>query len=382
MSSHTLRLRPLATQDHAGAVGREAQIARDFADPRLELLRLLHGAAEIEHALLVQYLYAAFSVKPAYAAVAGPVSGRATHLLGVAIQEMRHLQTVNQLLLALGTAPSLSVPELPYEPAIYPFPLRLEQLTRASLARYVYAEAASGAVDPEGSDRPFLDLLYATLGDVRPNHIGSLYGTVIAVLQELGAEAGSGLPDPAGWARRLEEVKGEGEQDHFDLFKQLFMGTHPGFGGRAVWDLAPDHPDYPSRPVPVDPSAYLGHPRQIPAEGVRRVAWLGDLQYWIVLVLVDLSGRYPDQPDYMGLAVEHMAGPLLALGRHLPAIGGGMPFDPLSLGYAPGLQAAGTLDVLRRLLAEAQRETAALADLLPSTYPADTDGATLEALTP
>ena len=36
-----------------------AQIMRDFMHPKLELTRLLHEAAEIEHALMAQYLYAA-----------------------------------------------------------------------------------------------------------------------------------------------------------------------------------------------------------------------------------------------------------------------------------------------------------------------------------
>ena len=41
-------------------------VLRDFNDPYLELLRLLTVAAEIEHGLMVQYLYAGFSVKPVY----------------------------------------------------------------------------------------------------------------------------------------------------------------------------------------------------------------------------------------------------------------------------------------------------------------------------
>ncbi len=46
-------------------------LVRDFADPYIELLRLLREASEIEHALMIQYLYAAFSVKPAYESLVG-----------------------------------------------------------------------------------------------------------------------------------------------------------------------------------------------------------------------------------------------------------------------------------------------------------------------
>ena len=53
----------------------------------------MRDGAELEHALMLQYLYAAFSVKqPEYARLAGWPShrygGRPLHLLGVAIEEM------------------------------------------------------------------------------------------------------------------------------------------------------------------------------------------------------------------------------------------------------------------------------------------------------
>jgi hypothetical protein len=66
-------------------------IVQEFADPWLELVRLLREAAEVEHALMVQYLYAAFSVKPNYAELVGYGAPGTNNLLGVAIQEMQHL---------------------------------------------------------------------------------------------------------------------------------------------------------------------------------------------------------------------------------------------------------------------------------------------------
>src|SRR6185295_745339 len=75
----------LGLSGHAGTSGSEApkaaraagdtaarrRIARDFIDPYIELVRLLREASEVEHSLMLQYLYAAFSIKPAYQAVAG-----------------------------------------------------------------------------------------------------------------------------------------------------------------------------------------------------------------------------------------------------------------------------------------------------------------------
>ncbi len=88
-------------------------VARDFADPYLELIRLLKEASEIEHSLMVQYLFAAFSVKPQYKALVGQPVPSSGSLLGIAIQEMQHLAIVNNLLVALGSGPSLDRQDFP-----------------------------------------------------------------------------------------------------------------------------------------------------------------------------------------------------------------------------------------------------------------------------
>src|SRR5262245_4817358 len=50
---------------------RSTRLVRDFVNPRLEVVRLLREAAEIEHSLMLQYLYAAYSIKPAYQKLIG-----------------------------------------------------------------------------------------------------------------------------------------------------------------------------------------------------------------------------------------------------------------------------------------------------------------------
>jgi Ferritin-like len=97
--------------------------------PYLELVRLVREASEIEHALLVQYLYASFSVKSRYQAVIG-TGGDSISLVGVAVQEMHHLARVNELLTDLHAALNLVRQEFPYEPDIYPFELSMEPLSR------------------------------------------------------------------------------------------------------------------------------------------------------------------------------------------------------------------------------------------------------------
>lgn len=368
-----------------GAASAPTTIVRDFSDPYLEMVRLLREAAEIEHALMVQYLYAAFSVKAAkYRRVVGVATSSSNSLLGVAIQEMEHLHTVNQLLVTIGAAPGLVSQEFPYEPDIYPFPLHLEPMGQKSLAKYVYAEAPKAALEPDdpknAGERPFLDLLFDLIGDRRPNQLGSLYGALLECGKEISQQGGGELPDLRPWMTKLEQIKEQGEDGHFRFFKDLFLGVHPGFEGRPVWTLPPDHPDYPAFDLPVDPSAYQGHPHEIEDENVRRVAFLGNLQYWVVLMLLDLSYRQRDDAEYVTHAKNHMRFPLKQLGTHLATLGAGLPFDPLGMGYSPGVDPAGTLRLLRHFLRESQQCTIGLAGFLPEAYSSTTDEETLTTL--
>lgn len=379
-----LRLTSFAVGEPAVAPATDT-IVRDFSDPFLEMVRLLREAAEIEHALMVQYLYAAFSVKAdRYPRVFGIATSSATSLLGVAIQEMEHLHTVNQLLVELGAAPGLVSQEFPYEPDIYPFPLHLEPLSQKSLAKYVYTEAPANALQPEdpqnSEELPFLELLKELLGGVRPNHLGSLYSALLARGREISEQEDPDVPDLAPWMTKLAQIKGEGEDDHFRFFKEVFLGTHPGFGGRPVWTLPIDDPDYPALDILIDPSAYEGHPHEIRDRDLRRVAFLGDLQYWIVLLLLGLSYRHPEVPFYVSQAKNHMRFPLKELGSHLATSGAGLPFDPLAIGYAPGVNQSATVKLLRRFLRESKLVTRDLGAVLPENYSSNTDDDTLSFL--
>lgn len=360
------------------------QIIRDFTDPYLELIRLVREATEIEHALMVQYLYAAFSVKPQYPLVMGFEFPSASDLLGVAVQEMQHLHQVNRLLVALRSAPNLIRQDFPYEPDIYPFELNLEPLGPSSIAKYVYTEASMKALDRDDPDnaaeRAFLDRLFELLGEVRPNHLGSLYGSIIDVTREVLENPPSGVSDLSDWPTQLDLIKTEGEDDHFGFFRDIFMGTHEGFGGRPdIWSLPPSDPDYPAFPLPMNPSAFEGHPRQITDPAIRKVGGLSNLHYWIVLALLDFSYRH-EAPITMGLSKKHMTGPLLSLGKHLAALGVGTPFDPLSMGYAMGIDRASTVRLISHLVREADGLAQQIRGRLPGDFPFAQTQRTLSAL--
>jgi Ferritin-like len=364
-------------------------IVREFADPWLELVRLLREAAEVEHALMVQYLYAAFSVKPAYASIVGYGAPSADDILGVAVQEMQHLGAVNRFLVAIGSCPHLERQDFPYEPAIYPFSFHLEPLSRHSLAKYVYTEAPADAINRNGAspeDVRFIDDLFAALGtEARPNHIGSLYEQILALIGEL-KQVDTGLThvDFDGWSRDFKAIMDEGEIDHYLFFRKLFSGRHEGFAEVApevpnVWDLPKSDPRYPAFDVATDPTAFVGHPNQIQNPTALRTAWLGNLEYWTVLCLLDLHYR-----GGASWAVErartHMVGVMLPLARHLGEMGATLPFDALSMGYAPGTDASRSRVAILRLVREAQAVARSLGPNLPDDFPWETYEDTIAAI--
>jgi hypothetical protein len=111
-------------------------------EPRDEAVFLLTAAAEIEHALMTQYLFAAYSVR----IVGGePGSDQLAEvqrlLLQIAREEMGHLATVQNLLHLIGGPLNFNREHSPYASEIYPFRFKLQPLTLDSLAKYVVAES-------------------------------------------------------------------------------------------------------------------------------------------------------------------------------------------------------------------------------------------------
>ena len=109
------------------------------------LVMLLHIGAEIEHSLMVQYLYAAYSlggtqVPPDRREM---VKRWQDDILAVAKEEMGHLLTVQNILTLIGQPINLARMDLPWDIPFYPFPFQLEPLSLDSVACYVYAEMPS-----------------------------------------------------------------------------------------------------------------------------------------------------------------------------------------------------------------------------------------------
>jgi rubrerythrin len=126
-------------------------------EPRDEAIFLLTAAAEIEHALMVQYLYAAYSIR-----VADPnrpaLQTVQDLLTQIAREEMGHLATVQNLLQLIGGPLHLNRDHSPYSSAVYPFRFTLEPVTLDSLAKYVVAESPFELpAELSDADRELLD---------------------------------------------------------------------------------------------------------------------------------------------------------------------------------------------------------------------------------
>ena len=109
------------------------------------VILLLHTAAGIEHSLLVQYLYAAYSLNmnPALPAAGGPPAdtvGWRASIARLAKERMGHLLCIQNVLRAMGGPLQFTRPRFPYRSRFYPFAFQLEPLTKNVLAKYVAAE--------------------------------------------------------------------------------------------------------------------------------------------------------------------------------------------------------------------------------------------------
>lgn len=100
---------------------------------------LLRSAAEIEHALMVQYLYAAYAISDESG---DGIENYRAKIMRVAIQEMGHLATVQNLLVLLGgpTSTHLLRDDARIDTGLTPIPFELEPVSQTTLALYLVAE--------------------------------------------------------------------------------------------------------------------------------------------------------------------------------------------------------------------------------------------------
>ena len=166
-----------------------------------EVIFLLHTAAEIEHALMAQYLYAAYSLPDT-----PPHQAWQEVLLAIAREEMGHLMCAQNILLGLGGPLNFEREDYPFN-AFYPFPFRLEPLSVRSVARYVLAEMPEPSVIPASLGFDLDEIIRdadAATPDGHVNRVGSLFNLLIGLVQQLAKEelhkdSEPFQADPAQW---------------------------------------------------------------------------------------------------------------------------------------------------------------------------------------
>lgn len=197
---------------------------------RTEVMRALRELATVEHGLMVEYLYAYYSINQD--AFAGQpqaqqrVRSAAETVLSVAIDEMRHLRWVNEMLLALGQPHELGrfveMPDVDRDGRVFKHTFSLKRLTPERLDWFIAVEAPSDQIDIDADDDT-IDGMYTRL------------------LLSVSQGAGFNSEERKRLLHRFKLIIDEG-YDHFQRFtrvRERLAGLDPAQYLRLVDDPAP-----------------------------------------------------------------------------------------------------------------------------------------------
>ena len=173
---------------------------------REALVYALGKAAELEHLIMLTYLFAAFSLKQNLSEGVteeqlDAIRGWRKTLLAIGEQEMLHLALVQNLLTAVGAAPRLARPNFPMPAYSYPAGVRIELLpfSEAALRHFAFLERPEGMAidDAEGFEAiaQVVALPHDAADDIVPqlqefDTIGQLYRAIQAGLEHLAERLG------------------------------------------------------------------------------------------------------------------------------------------------------------------------------------------------
>ena len=252
---------------------------------REALIYMICAAAELEHALMCEYLFAAFSLKESKdegltGEQLAAVNRWRTTIFGVASQEMLHLALTANMLTALGASPHLSRPNLPQPARHYPAAVKLAFLPfgEQALRHFLYLERPEGMAlgDAEGMGALGEAAPLMTTEDIVPHlqefsTVGHLYRSIEEgfrhLTDKLGAEhlfvgppqaqiTGAAfrwpelLPvvDLASAKSAIEEIVEQGEGSHGN-WRQAHFGRFKAVLDEFLAMKAADPGFEPARPV-------------------------------------------------------------------------------------------------------------------------------------
>ncbi|HEY2638425.1 MAG TPA: ferritin-like domain-containing protein [Streptosporangiaceae bacterium] len=180
---------------------RERAIVIEHRSP---LVYMLCAAAELEHALMCEYLFAAFSLKRSVDEGLTPEQLAAVErwrstILTVAQQEMLHLAIACNLLTSIGVSPHLSRPNLPQPARHYPSGVCLELLPfgEQALRHFLFLERPEGMDLNDAEGLAAIENAVPVMGreEIAPHlqefrTVGHLYRSVEAGFRHLAEELG------------------------------------------------------------------------------------------------------------------------------------------------------------------------------------------------
>jgi len=179
---------------------------RDYA---IFLLRL---AAEIEHGLMVQYLFAAYSLGGPGVPAGRQERVRAWQdtILGVAKEEMGHLVTVQNLLTALGGPLQFNREDYPNDSVLYESGFRLQPFSLGTLATYICAESPGDweQTNPDQAREIKRQATDESGGVV--NRVGRLYQELIDVVGDAALVPDSAFDSGSGVYQATWDAWGRG----------------------------------------------------------------------------------------------------------------------------------------------------------------------------
>lgn len=293
-------------------------------DPTLsardEFVFLLHTASEVEHALMAQYLYAAWSV--GYRGAPAPGPAWAAQIMHVARQEMGHLITIQNILRSMHAPLSLDRDDYPFRSELYPFELTLERLSLRSLAKYVLAEMPANPTFLAGLTEAEVRAAAQMDGmTTKVNRVGELFERLLAMVDPTSLELSDAdfHPDTipiqaraADWTKdepdqgvivmtvasmadaraALQAIADQGEglaspqpgapPSHFDIFAGLFLSRR-----NAASDPAATVPVNPNTsPQTTEPGPDEWAEGRILDPKSRQWAMLGNVHYRILLTCI------------------------------------------------------------------------------------------------
>ena len=168
--------------DRRGTDADQIRVPPEF-NGRDYVIFLLRTAAEVEHSLMAQYLFAAYSLGGP--AVPGDLESEVRSwqetILGIAKEEMGHLITVQNLLTALGAPRQFDRDDYPNASPLYPFGFRLEPVSLDSLAAYVCAESPRDFSGQEADE--IKARARANVGEI-VNRAGAIFDELIRLLED------------------------------------------------------------------------------------------------------------------------------------------------------------------------------------------------------